>query len=118
MVFDSRDEDFFTFLKKILLNSANMLDVADVLIEARVDSHVLGAHREALPVLVLVFYVQNEGDARRVLAHHFFQEAHREVDALDHQRLIALVEAVDHLSELFCHKRALLLVALQSDPIF
>ena len=75
--------ELLTLLEQVLLNCSNVLYVADVLVELRVDGHMLRAYCKALTVLVLVLYIEDEGDARRILAHHFFQEAHGQVDSLD-----------------------------------
>ena len=93
-----------------------MLDIAYVLIEFWIDGHVFGANSEALPMLVLILDVQNEGNASWILCHHFFQETHCQVNTLDNQRLVPLVKGIDHLCKFFRHQRALLLVALQSYP--
>jgi hypothetical protein len=89
--------------------------VMRLLVETWVNGHVLGADSEPLTVLVLIFYVKHEWDARGVLGHHFLDEAHRQVHALDNQRLVALVALVDDFGQFFCHKCALFFVALESD---
>ena len=84
VVLDARDQNLFAFLQEVLLDRADVLDVTDVLVEARINGHVFGPHSESFPVLVLIFYVQNEGDASRVLPHHLLEEAHRQVNSFDH----------------------------------
>ena len=68
-----------------------MLYVTNILVELRVDGHVFGADSEPFAVLILVLYVENKGNACRVLGHHFFYKAHRQVHSLDNQRLVSLV---------------------------
>lgn len=68
-----------------------MRNIADIFVESRIDGHVFGTHGEPLPMLILVLNVEDEGDARRILAHHFFQEGRGKVDPLNDQGLVPLV---------------------------
>ena len=67
-------------------------------------------------MFVLVLNVEDKGDARGVLGHHFLQKAWREVNSFDHEWLVTLVKRVNHLGKFFCDQSTLLLVPLQSDP--
>ena len=78
-----------------------MLNIADILIEFWIDCHVFGTDSEALPVLVLILDVKNEGNASRILRHHFFEETHCQVNTLDNQRLVPLIKGIDHLCKFF-----------------
>ena len=118
MVLDARDQNLLTLLEQVLLDRPYMHDIADVFVKSRIDSHMLRADSESLAMLILVFDVEHEWDASWILAHHFLEEAHRQVDALDYKRLVALVEGIDHLGQLLGHQTALLFVALESDPVF
>lgn len=116
VVLDARHKHLFALLEQVLLNSADVLNVADVLVESWVNGHVFGTHGESLPMLVLVFDIENEGDAGWILAHHLFEEPSRQVDPFNDQRLVALVKRVYHFGELFGDQRALLLIALERRP--
>ena len=116
VVLNSWNQNLLALLKQVLLDRSDVLNVADVLVEARVDGHMFGSHREAFSVLVLVLYIEHERDAGRVLGHHLFQEAGREVDSFDDKGFIALVEGFDDFGDLLGDQGALLLVALQGDP--
>ena len=118
MVFDAGNQNLLALLQQVILDRPDVLDVADVLVEAWVNGHVLGADSEPFTVLVLVFDVENEWDASGVFGHHFLQETHRQVHALDNQRLVALVALVYDLGEFFCDECALFLVTLESDLLF
>ena len=104
MILDSWDQDFFTFLEEVFLDRSYVLYVIDVLVESRVDCHVFGAHCKSLSMLVLVLNVEDEWDAGWILAHHFLQEAHGQMDTLNDKRLIAPVEMIYHFCKLFCHE--------------
>ena len=97
MVLDARDQNLLTFLQQVLLNRPYMHDIADVFVESWIDCHMLSAHSESFTMLILIFDVKYEWDARGILAHHFPEEAHRQVYALDYERLVALVEGIYHL---------------------
>ena len=118
MVLDPRDENLLALLEQVLLDRSDVSDVADVLVEPRIDGHVLGADGKSFAMFVLVLDVENERDARGILAHHLLQEAHRQMDTLHDERLVSLVERVDDFREFFGHERALLLVAFERDPVF
>ena len=117
VILDSRNQDLLALLEQVLLDRANVLNVADVLVKLWVYSHVLGADGEALPVLILVLDVKYEWDARWVLRHHFFQKTHRKMHTLNNERLIAFVETVNNFGQLLCNQGRLLLVSFQSDPV-
>ena len=92
VVLDSWDQNFFGLFEQILLDGADVLDIADVLVEARIDGHVLRSHSEPLSMFVFVFDVEHKRDACRVLAHHFFQKTHGQVHTLHDKTLVPLVE--------------------------
>ena len=77
VVLDARDQNLLTLLEQVLLNRSNMSDITDVFVESWIDCHVLRPNSKSLTMLILIFDVEDEGDARRVLAHHFLEEAHR-----------------------------------------
>ena len=110
MVFDSWNQYLFTLLQQVLLNCPDMLDVADILIEFRIYSHVFGPDSKAFSVLVLILDVKNEWNASGILRHHFFEEAHCQMDTLDNQRFVPLIKGIDHFCKLFRDQRTLLLV--------
>ena len=118
VILNAWDQNFLALLQQILLNRSDVRNVAYILVESRVDSHVFGSHRKPFTVLIFVLDVEDEGDARRILAHHFLQKAHSQMDALDDQRLVPLVERFDDFGELLGYQRALLLVAVERDPVF
>ena len=70
MVFDTGDQDLLTFLEQVLLDSPNMQDVANVLVELWIDGHVLSSHGEPLTMFVLVLDVEHERNTRWILSHH------------------------------------------------
>ena len=72
MVFDTRNQDLLTFLEQVLLDSPNMQDVANVLVELWVNGHVLSSHGEPLTMFVLVLDVEDKGNTSWILSHHFF----------------------------------------------
>lgn len=102
MILDPWDQNLFTLLKQVFLDRADVLNVTDILIESWVNGHVFCPNCKSFTVLVLVLDVEDKWDASWVSAHHLLHEIHSEVDALDHNRLVALVEGVDYLGELFC----------------
>ena len=104
VILDSRDQNLLALLEQVLLNSSDVRNVAYVLVEPRIDGHVLGADRESFAMFVLVLNVEDERNARRILAHHLLQEAHCQVDALHNQRLVSLVEMIDDFCEFFGHQ--------------
>ena len=110
-VVNARDEGGLGLLDQVLLNDANAADILDILVELGVDGHVLGSHSEALLVLVLVRDADDEGNARGVLLHHVEHEAHREVDALDDEGLVAALVVINDLLKLCLDLVALILVA-------
>ena len=71
MILDSRDQNLFTFLQKVLLDGPNVLDVADILVELWIDCHVLRSHSKPLSMLILVLNIKHKGYASWILAHHF-----------------------------------------------
>lgn len=85
MVFDPRNEDFFTFFEQVFLDRPNMLNIADVLVKSRINSHVLSSDSEPFSMLVLVLDVEYKRDAGRVLGHHLFEEAWRQVHSLHYE---------------------------------
>lgn len=96
-VVNPRNQGSLGLLDQVLLNRSNALHVLDVFVELGVDGHVLGPHSKSLLVLVLIRDTYDKGYARGVLLHHVEHEAHGEVDALHHQRLVPLLVLVDHL---------------------
>lgn len=66
----ARDQGSLCFLYQVLLDGADARHVLDVLVEAGVDGHVLGAHSKALFVLVFVCDADDKGDARGIFLHH------------------------------------------------
>ena len=116
MVFDTGDQDLLAFLEQVLLDSPNMQDVANVLVELWVNGHVLSSHGKSLTVFVLVLDVEHERNTRWILGHHFFQEAHSEMHSFDNQWFIPLVKRVDDLGQFFVHQWALSLIAFERDP--
>ena len=62
-----------------------MLDIINVLVESRINRHVFCSDSESLSMFVLVLNVEDKGDARGVLGHHFLQKAWREVYPFDHE---------------------------------
>ena len=81
-----------------------MLNIADILIEFRINGHVFGPDSKAFTVLVLILDVKNEWNASWILGHHFFEETHCQVDTLDNQRFVPLIKRIDHLCKLFRDK--------------
>ena len=118
VILDARNQDFFALLQQVLLNRSDVLNVADVLVELWIDGHVLGANSESLTMLVLVLDVQNERDARWILAHHFLEEAHGQVNAFNDKRLISPIKVINDFCKFFRNKRALLFVSFECDPVF
>ena len=94
-----------------------MLDVADVFVEFGVDGHVFGSDCEPLAMFVLVLDVEDKRDASWILSHHLLEETHSEMHTLYHQRLVSLVEVINHLGELLLNQGALLLISFESDPV-
>ncbi len=103
MVLDSRDKYFFAVLHQVVLDGPDLLQTRDVLVEARVDRHVLGSNCESLPVLVLRFDVQDERDAGRVVRHQLLNVLHVQVHPFNHDRLVALVGTLNYFGELRLH---------------
>ena len=68
------DQHLLCLLHEVVLDGADVLDIADVLVELWVDGHVFGTHGKPLPMLVLVLDVEHEWYACWVLGHHLFQE--------------------------------------------
>ena len=95
MILDPRNQDLLTFLEQVLLDCANMLNITDVLVEFRVNGHVLSPDCKSFAMLVLVLNVENKRDAGRVFGHHLFDEAHSKMNSLYNERFVALVEAID-----------------------
>lgn len=60
----------------MLLYNADASNILDILIELRVNRHVLGADCKPLLVLVFVCDAYYERDARRIFLHHVKHESH------------------------------------------
>ena len=85
MVFYSWDQNFFTLLNEIILDRTNALYTGDVLIESRVNRHMLCPYSESLSVLVLVLDIEDEGDACWILGQHLFEELDCEMDTFNNK---------------------------------
>ena len=100
VVFNARDQSFFSVFDEVILNNPYVLNTADVLIELWVDGHVFGTDCESFTVFVLRFNVQNERNARRELSHQLLKVLHVEMDPLYYNRFISKVRPFDYLSQL------------------
>ena len=89
----------------------------NVLIEFRVNCHVLGSDSKSLSVLVLILDVEYEGKTSRIFGKHLFDELDCKMYAFDYKGLLSRVEIVDYFRQLFLYKGALLFVAFESQPI-
>ena len=116
MVLDARYEHFFAFLQQIFLNGSDVLNITDILVESRINGHVLGTHCKALSMLILVFDIENEGNAGGILGHHLFEKASRQVNPFNDERLVALVKGVDYFGKFFGDQRALIFIAFERSP--
>ena len=74
VILNSRDQNFLSLLHQVVLDSAYMLNTADVLVEFRVNRHVLGSNSEALAMLVLILDVEHERYAGWVPSQHLLEE--------------------------------------------
>ena len=96
----SWDENLFALFEQVLLDSANMLDIADILVKFRIDSHMLGSDCKSLSMLVLILNIEHKGDTSWIFCHHLLYKAHSKVDTFHNERLIALVKRVYYFRKL------------------
>ena len=67
MVFNPRDQNFFTFFDKVVLYSPDALDAGYVFVELRVKRHMFGANCKSFSMLVFMFYIKNKWYACGIL---------------------------------------------------
>ena len=98
MILNSRDQDLFCLLDQVVLDCPNMLYAANVLVEPRVNGHVLGPDCESLGMLVLLLDVEDEGNASWILGHQLFEKTDCQMDTLYHKGLITSIECLNYFA--------------------
>lgn len=72
VIFNTGDQRLLRTGHQVFLDCPDLFETAHILIEFRVDCHVLRPHCKSLTVFLFLFNVKNERDARRILDHNFF----------------------------------------------
>ena len=75
-----------------------MLDIFNVLIKSRVDSHMLGSHSKPLAMLFSTADVKHERDEVLVLGHHLLEKGYGKMHAFDNERFVPLLELIYYFS--------------------
>lgn len=63
LIIDSWNQSSLSFLYDLLLNNSDTLEIFDVLIESRVNSHMLSPHCESLLMLLLILDANDKRNA-------------------------------------------------------
>lgn len=85
VVLELWDQHLIGLLDQVILDRADVLNVLDVFIKARINRHVLGPDCEPLAMLLSAPDVQNERNQVLVLSHHLLQKGYRQVHAFNNK---------------------------------
>ena len=103
-----------SFGQKAFLDFSDVREAGDVLVDCRVEGHVLAAHCEPLHVLFLAFDVDDERDAAGELLHELLEDADVQVHPFDHDAVPAVVVMLDDVDQVLVDLVALLHVPLDA----
>ena len=117
-IVNSGYESFFSFLYQILLNDSDTGHIFNVLIESRVDCHVLSSNSESLLVFIFICNTDNEGDARGIFFHHFIHKWNSQMNTLNNHRFVSYLIVLDNFLKLSLYFTALIFISHKSSLLF